>query len=99
MKLGTSCAALLMLAACAAVPMQPPDPAVTQRIAEACLGSGLFKVGVGLGLSLIPAGALPAQVIEAGVDRVCADPAHFAGDISTVEWVVRNMRSRGTRPG
>ncbi len=80
----------LGLAACGAVPPQPPDPAVAQRIATTCLGSGLFKTGIGLGFSLVPAGALPAQIIDAGVDQVCADPARFAGDIGTVEWLVKN---------
>lgn len=84
----------LTLAACAGPPIakQAADPAVTQGIARACLGSGLFKMALGVGgrIALGPAGDLPVSVINAGVDQVCADPERFAGDVSTAEWVVKN---------
>lgn len=82
----------LALAACSAVVPQPPDPKVTRDIARACLGSGLFKMAIGIGgrIALGPAGDLPVSVVSAGVDKVCADPAAFAGDVSTAEWVAKN---------
>ena len=80
------------LAACG--PMQPADPAVTARIVAACTASGLFKAVDGAVTMAVPAAALPVMVVNAGVDLVCADPARFAADISTVEWVVRNLPQR-----
>ncbi len=80
------------LSSCSAVPVQPADPDVVQRIVTACLASGLFKSGVGFGLSFAgPPGEIADRVISWGIDRVCADPVRFAGDISTVEWVVKNL--------
>lgn len=81
----------LFLAACAAVPQQPADPAAVARIEHACLSSGLWKLA-GDGLStLVPATSLPVQVIELGIDKICADPARFAGDVATAEWVAKNL--------
>jgi starvation-inducible outer membrane lipoprotein len=96
-----SCFALA-LAGCAGAPQivqQPPNPKVTQDIANACLGSGLFKMAIGIGgrIALGPAGDLPVSVVSAGVDQVCADPATFAGDVSTAEWVVKNT-GRALKP-
>ncbi len=82
------------LSSCGGVPVQPADPVVVQRIVTACLASGLFKDASGFGLSAIPVpmvGEVLSRLLNAGVDRVCADPARFAGDISTVEWVVKNL--------
>jgi hypothetical protein len=84
--------AFLALAACG--PMQPADPAVTARIVAACTQSGLFKAVDGAVTVALPAAALPVMVINAGVDIVCANPERFAADISTVEWVVRNLPRR-----
>jgi hypothetical protein len=75
-------------------PMRPADPAVTARIVAACTQSGLFKAVDGAVTVALPAAALPVMVINAGVDIVCANPARFAADISTVEWVVRNLPQR-----
>ncbi len=80
------------LAAC--VPQQPADPAVTGRIVRACTASGLFKAVDGAVTMAVPAAALPVMVVNAGVDIVCADPARFAADISTAEWVVRNLGNK-----
>lgn len=89
----------LSLFGCGAVPTQPADPAVTQRIVQACLASGLFKMGAGFGLSFAgPPGEIANQVLSAGIDRVCANPAAFAADVSTVEWVARNLSSITRRP-
>lgn len=71
--------------------MQPADPAATARIVRACTASGLFKLADGFALSAVPGGPLAKTVIDAGVDRVCANPAAFAADISTAEWVVKNL--------
>jgi hypothetical protein len=91
MKLSPS--VFLLLAACGTA-MQPGDPAVTARIVAACTESGLFKIADGLAAAAVPAAALPVAVVNAGVDRVCADPAAFSADISTVEWVVKNTVNR-----
>jgi hypothetical protein len=84
-----------MLASCQPPPgpPPPPDPAVVMRIVTACTGSGLFKLAGGALEIAVPATALPVAVVNAGVDKVCADPARFAGDVSTVEWVVKNLRT------
>lgn len=91
-RLATPLLSLALLSGCGAVTMQPADPAVTARIAQACLASGLFKTGVGFGLSFAgPPGEIANQVFSAGVDRVCANPEAFAADVSTVEWVAKNL--------
>ena len=91
MKLSPSI--FLLLAACGTM-MQPADPKVTADILSACTRSGWFKMVDGLVAAAVPAASLPIAVLNAGVDRVCADPERFAADISTVEWVVRNLRSK-----
>lgn len=85
-------AGALALAGCGAV-RQPADPAVTARIAQVCLASGLFTSvnSVAAGLVPVPGIALGAALVDAGVDKVCADPERFAGDVSTVEWLARNL--------
>jgi hypothetical protein len=80
----------LALAGCAVQP-QPGDPAVTARIAGACVDSGLFKIADGIVAAAVPAASLPIAVVNAGVDRVCANPAAFSADLSTVEWVAKNL--------
>lgn len=90
-----------ILAGCGGVQMQPADPAVTARIVTACTADGVFKaVGGRLVLSMVPVpgGATAAQIVAAGVDRVCADPAAFSADLSTAEWVVKNLAA-GARRG
>jgi len=84
-------AAFLALSACSGVQPQPADPAAVQRIVQACTASGLFKTVSGLALAAVPAGPLAASVLAAGVDRVCVDPNRFAADLSTAEWVARNL--------
>ncbi len=86
---------LLALSGCASdIVSQPADPAVTARIVQACTASGLFKLADGLLLSAVPGGPLAKGIIDAGVDIACADPARFAGDIGTVEWVVKNLAAK-----
>jgi hypothetical protein len=88
-------AGILLLAGCQPVPIerQPADPAVAARIVAACTDSGLFKLAGGALEIAVPAATLPVAVINAGVDKVCADPERFAGDVSTVEWVAKNLRA------
>ena len=83
----------LLLAACG-TQMQPPDPAITARIVAACTMSGLFKMVEGIAVAAMPIAVLPVAVLNAGVDIVCADPARFSADLSTVEWVVRNLGAK-----
>src|SRR5207248_7592102 len=91
-------AALFLLAGCQppSQPPPPPDPAVVARIVRACTGSGLFKLAGGALEIAVPAAALPVAVVNAGVDKVCADPERFAGDVSTVEWVLKNLPHRSS---
>jgi hypothetical protein len=86
-------AALFALASCSVVP-QPADPATANRIVKACTASGLFKAVDGALSAAVPAAALPVMVVNAGVDIVCRDPNRFAADISTVEWVVKNLAGK-----
>jgi len=82
------------LTECGGIQMQPADPGVTARIVAACMADGVFKnVGGRLVLSMVPVPGVGAadQILAAGVDKVCADPAAFAGDISTAEWVAENI--------
>ena len=84
---------LLLLAACGTM-MQPADPKVTADILAACTRSGWFKMADGIAAAAFPVVSLPIAFINAGVDRVCADPERFAADISTVEWVAKNLASK-----
>lgn len=92
-KFAVAAAIALNLGACA-IAQQPADPKVTADITRACLNSGLFKMADGAIALAVPAASLPIGVVNAGVDRVCADPAAFAGDVSTAEWVAKNTASR-----
>ena len=33
----------------------------------------------------------PAKLLDYGIDQVCTNPERFASDVSTVEWLLRNM--------
>jgi hypothetical protein len=90
----------LALASCSSLGSPPvqPDPNVMARIATACMGSGLFKVADGTLAAFVPATALPAALINAGVDQVCANPAQFAANVTTVEWLVRTLAAAGHSP-
>ncbi len=81
----------IALSSCSAVQVQPADPAMVARIVSACTASGLFKAVDGTLSAAVPAMALPAMVINAGIDIVCRDPARFAADLSTAEWVAKNL--------
>lgn len=62
-------------------------------IVKACLGSGLFKLADGMVAAAVPVAGLPVQVVNAGIDLVCADPARFAADAGTVAWLAKNLAS------
>ena len=72
---------------------QPADPAVVQKIADACAVYQAAKVSTGIAAGFVPAAGSAIAIIEAFTDPMCADPAKFAGDIATVEWVVKNARA------
>ncbi len=96
MKLGPCL--FLLLAACGVVP-QPADPAVTRGIEAACMADGVFvRFGGRLVLGAVDPTRVAAPIIAAGVDLVCADPERFSADISTVEWVISNLRARARGP-
>lgn len=80
-----------LLAGCANITPQPADPKVVQRIENVCMASGYFKFVNGALALAYPPAAVPAQIFNRGIDQVCGDPVKFAGDVSTVEWLVRNM--------
>lgn len=98
---GLGALAFSLLTSCAG---GPPVPATAQaavdaqaaviegRIARLCVGSGLFVMLNSAVTSAVPVPglALAAQLVNAGVDRVCAAPAMFAHDASTVEWLIKN---------
>lgn len=81
---------VLALAACSAAPDQDR---IEKDIVFACVSSGLFKLGTTAAFSAVPAGALPAQIINDGIDRVCADPARVAGDTVKVAEIVGELRA------
>ena len=85
----------LLVGGCAGLVLQPPDPQITARIVQACVMDGVFKnFGGRLVLSMIPVPGIATaeQILAAGVDRVCVNPEAFSRDISTVEWVIKNIR-------
>lgn len=92
MKRLLSASLALGLAACGAVGTPPPaDPKVTAEIVNVCMGSGLFVAINSTLTSLVPVPgvAIAGSLVDAGVMQVCADPARFARDASTVIWLVK----------
>ena len=77
------------------VPSRPANPAVVAKIVAACTARGLFRpvivAGETVAEAAVPVAALPIGLVRAGVDLVCANPSRFAADISTVEWVAKNI--------
>lgn len=66
---------------------------VVEKIGRACMSSGLFKVAGGVLVSFVPIATLPIALVNAGVDRVCADPTRFAFDVTTAEWLIKQFSS------
>lgn len=84
----------LLLAGCGAA-MQPADPAITARIVAACMADRVFvMVGGRLVLGAVDPTRVAAPLIAAGVDVVCANPERFSADLSTAEWVLKNLPGR-----
>jgi len=97
MRRVVAAATLALVAGC--VPLTG-DPAtdnnntapIAQKIVDACLASPLFKAADGTLTMIVPAATLPVDVVNAGVDIVCANPAKFAAlDAATADWVNRNL--------
>lgn len=67
------------------------DIAEINRICEVF---GVVKIPGSIAVRLIPVpyAATAADIIAAGVDKVCADPGKFVHDSGTVAWVFRNLR-------
>jgi len=90
---------VLLLVGCAQLPVNPhqvtDEERVEAKIVRACTASGLFRPAIRTGEALleaaVPIATVPVAVAEAGVHLVCAQPALFAHEISTVEWVVKNL--------
>lgn len=64
---------------------------IEAKIVQACTSSGLFRAVGSVASVALPVAALPIGVINAGVDQVCANPARYANDLSTVSWVIWNL--------
>lgn len=76
--------------------VQPANPDTVQRIVRECTASGLFKQVSGLALSAIPvpmAGVSLSFLLDAGIDKVCANPEQFAAAEGTVVWLTKNFAS------
>jgi hypothetical protein len=94
-KIGIVCIYGSMLIGCATPPpQQPADPTIVARIERVCQDSGLFKVINGVVVLAVPAASIPVALLNAGVDKVCMNPEKFASDISTVQWLVKNLHKR-----
>ena len=86
---------VLGLWGCGTILSQPQNPEITKQIVQACVMDGVFKNFGGrliLSMAPVPYVATADQIIAAGVDKVCENPERFSGDVSTVAWVVRNIR-------
>jgi hypothetical protein len=84
--------AALALAGCSGTLQQgETDPKIADAIGRVCMSSGLFKIADGAVATFVPAADLPIILVNAGVDKVCANPAKFAADASTVEWVAQQF--------
>jgi hypothetical protein len=101
-KIMSMAAVAITLASCSGLPSvigQPADPAVVARIVQACQIDGVFKMlGGRLVLASVPVAGAVDAIIAAGVDRVCADPAAFAANVATAEWVAKNITAALARP-
>ena len=65
-------------------------------IVDACMGSGLFKAADGVVTMFVPAATLPVDLVNAGLDVVCAHPNIFgAADARAADWTL----SAGERTG
>ncbi len=71
-----------------------PEPQIEAAIRTACVYSGLFEQVDAFGtLVPVPGVSFGIGLLNAGVDKVCSDPARYAGDISTIEWLLAQFRA------
>lgn len=96
MRVAGALTALILLAVgiVGCVERQPSNPATVARIERLCEDSGFFKLVNGAVVAAVPPASLPISIVNAGIDRVCLDPERFAGDISTVQWLAKNLHAR-----
>lgn len=98
-------AALGLCASLAACGGATPTPVVNAadvariqgRLVQACLASGLFKLVNGAVVMAVPPAALPANLANAEIDRVCADPALAARNIAQAEAVIAALQAAAQR--
>ncbi len=67
-----------------------PNPDVTKKIVSICTHSGFFALVNGAVSPATPA-ALPASILDSGVDKVCMHPEIFSTDPSTVDWLLKSF--------
>ena len=84
----------LLLAGCLSATPAKNEARIEGEIVGACLASPLFKIANGAIAAAVPAATLPIDLVNAGIAIVCANPARFAHDASTVEWVVKTLKGR-----
>jgi len=79
-----------LVAGCGLTGAVTHDTAVIQGdIVSACLLSPLFKAAGGQLTAAVPAVTLPVDVVNAGVDIVCAAPAQYAAlDAETIDFLL-----------
>jgi len=91
---------MTLISGCASLGAPPatPDPKVLAGIATACMASGLFEAADGTLSTFVPAASLPVALINAGVDKICANPAQFATDATVVVWLINQLAAVGHNP-
>lgn len=79
--------AALAVAACSTAPETNEA-----RLVRACADSGWFKVVGGVAVIAVPQAALPAAIINAGVEQVCANPSAYANDAARLAQTIAALR-------
>ena len=88
---------LMLLAGCGVVTIpdsaKVADPIVKADIIAACKYSGFFKLANdGVSLAPVPGLSIAVKLVNAGIDKVCANPERYAKDASTVEWLLKQFK-------
>lgn len=91
---GIAAVGLLAVSGCAT---PPSADMIEARIVRACAATGLFKAASGAVVAAYPVAALPAALVNARVDRVCADPARYANDAATIATALTALRDIAVR--
>ena len=94
-------ACALALAACAPITgdKSADTAAIRQEIIDACLLSPVFKSGNSLAGAVVPVPgvALGADLVNAGITVVCANPDRFAVvDAAAAEWTIEHRSKTAT---